>query len=258
MTTLERDEAAYFDLLHRAESAHWWSIAMARIATLWLDRVLRGRAGLRALDIGCGAGGTLRQLARRAEVEGVIGIDPSPRALRFAREGDVLVGSALALPIAADSVDVATCFDVLQHLPRGEDRRALSEIARVLRPGGVALLRTNGAGLWPDPHAADRPYRLREVVALARGSGLKVVLASYANGLPAVAAELAGRLRRGSSDGHPQGRGLRLRIAGPRWRDRLMALVSTAEALAVGRLGVRLPIGHSVMVLAEKPPGDRA
>jgi 2-polyprenyl-3-methyl-5-hydroxy-6-metoxy-1,4-benzoquinol methylase len=47
-------------------------------------------------------------------------------------------GDVTALPVASASSDVVVCWDVLEHLPAPD--RALAEIARVLRPGGVAVL----------------------------------------------------------------------------------------------------------------------
>ena len=78
-------DPAYFARLAEVEFVHWWSAGMWRIAAHWLDRRLRGRSGLRALDVGCGTGGPLVRLADRPEIADVIGLDPSPSALGLAR-----------------------------------------------------------------------------------------------------------------------------------------------------------------------------
>ena len=70
---------------------------------------------------------------------------------------DVILGSARNLPFADGSFDLTTSFDVLQHLAPGGDRRAAAEMLRVLRPGGIAVLRTNGRGLWPAPNRVRGP-----------------------------------------------------------------------------------------------------
>src|SRR5205807_809351 len=109
----------------------------------WLDLAVRGRRGLRALDVGCGAGMTAVRLSRRAEVREVVGLDLSPEALARARrchEHPLVRGSALALPFPDNEFDIMTCFDVFQHLPEGCERRASAELCRVLRPGGIALI----------------------------------------------------------------------------------------------------------------------
>ena len=258
-SALTLEDPRYFDRLARAEMSHWWTLGMWRLASLWLDWALRGRRDLWALDVGCGAGMQLARLADRPEIVRVVGIDPSPSALGFAEEGSVARGSALALPFGSDSFDVVTCLDVMQHLPAGGDARAASEIFRVLRPGGVALIRANGRGLWPGVSPDRPPYRLRELVAAVESGGLRVVAASYANCLPSVAAEVLGMLpgvprKQTRSLGHPAGRGLRLDSPGP-IRNRVMGGIAAAEVVVAGRLGIRLPVGHSTMVLATAGPG---
>ena len=219
MMALTIDDPAYFARLARAESGHWWHPAMWRIASGWLDGALRGKRDLVALDVGCGAGGTMGRLADRPEIGRVLGVDPSPTAVALSGCRGAVLGSALTLPFATHSIAVVTCFDVLQHLEPGEDLIAMREIGRVLRPGGVAVVRANGAGLWPDASRAETPYRLSVLADLARSAGLAVRRASYANALPSVATEILGRVTSKASEavvgrfervshGHPQGRGL--------------------------------------------------
>jgi SAM-dependent methyltransferase len=246
------DNPAYFDRLAAIEAAHWWSLGMWRLASRWLDGALRGRRGLDALDAGCGTGLTAARLSRRPEIATVVGLDPSPDALRHARathDLPLVLGSVLDLPFASESVDVITCFDVLQHLPRGGDRRAASELRRVLRPGGVAVVRSNAIG-WSSELGGDAPrcYRLGALVDVFERAGFVVRRASYANCLPAMAQEVRGRLAR-RDPAHPVGGGLRIRVPPP-WINRLLRGVSETEAAVAGRLGVRLPFGHSTMILA--------
>lgn len=245
------DQPAYFDRLADVDARHWWSIGLWRLASYWLDRALAGRAGVQALDVGCGTGLTAVRLARRPGVAGVVGLDPSPDALAHARRrhGLPLVrGSALTLPFADGRFDLVTCFDVWQHLPDGGDRRAAGELRRVLAPGGVALVRSNGRGWSRDGSA----YRLGGLVGLLEGAGLAVRRASYANCLPALAQEVRGRLLRSSGGpSHPSGGGLCIRVPHPAV-NRVMGRVAGAEAWVAGRLAVRLPFGHSTLVLAER------
>lgn len=257
------DEPGYFERLARVEARHWWSRAMWRLASGWLERAIRGRSGLAALDVGCGAGLSLVRLAGHREVARVVGLEPSPGALRLARRHrafELVQGSVLALPFADGCFDVVTCFDVLQHLPDGGDRRAADEIARVLRPGGVAVVRSNSAGFGPGRGSGGPSYRLGELAGVLGDSGLRVRRASYANGLPALAQEVRGRLRflagaRGRSwRPHPSGGGLRVDVPSPRI-NRLMGGVAAFERRASAAIGVPLPFGHSTMVLADRPTG---
>ena len=74
---------------------------MWRIAASWLGHALCGRRGLDAVDVGCGTGQGVVRLALRPEIGAVIGVDPSPVALGYARRRHgfpLVLGSVLAFP----------------------------------------------------------------------------------------------------------------------------------------------------------------
>lgn len=253
-TPLSIEQPAYFDRLAEVETTHWWSLGMWRLAAYWLGSAVRGRRGLRALDVGCGTGATTLRLARRPEIGSVVGLEPSPAALAHARGIALVRASALALPFEGGRFDVVTCFDVLQHLPEGGDRRAVSELRRVLRRGGVALVRSNARGWGAEPERPGGGYRLGDLVEIFEQAGLAVERATHANCLPALAQEVRGRLfgigrQRDGAGPHPAGAGLRIRMPHP-LVNRLMGGVSAAEAAVAGRFPARLPFGHSTMILA--------
>ncbi len=136
-------------------------------------------SGLVVLDLGCGPGTITVELAERVAPGPVVGIDASAEALdtaeaRVARSpattcwlvrGDV---HALSLPDA--SVDVAHAHQLLQHLR--DPIAALTEMRRVLRPGGVVAVRDAdyGAMAWspPDP-LLDRWLDLYHQITMRRG-----------------------------------------------------------------------------------------
>ncbi|HTK16496.1 MAG TPA: class I SAM-dependent methyltransferase [Acidimicrobiia bacterium] len=97
------------------------------------------------LDVGCGNGRYLAGLRSRGHRGLVCGADLSEGMLRSARpdSGDapLLVTDAQALPFASESFDVLLAMHMLYHVP--DRARALTEMRRVLRPGGVALVLTN-------------------------------------------------------------------------------------------------------------------
>ncbi|WP_439384460.1 class I SAM-dependent methyltransferase [Amycolatopsis lexingtonensis] len=89
-----------------------------------------------ALDAACGTGRYSRILTRRGHR--VIGVDSSPAMLAQARDGDFRLGDLTALPVADASVDLVTCGLALTHV--ADLGPVLAEFARVLRPGGHAVL----------------------------------------------------------------------------------------------------------------------
>jgi SAM-dependent methyltransferase len=107
------------------------------------DRGLKRRAHL--LDIGCGTGDLVVALSRRLRDARIIGMDLSPSMLLYAgrhatTDGRLrfIVGDAAALPFDDASVDMVVSTLSLHHWAEPAD--AFAEIARVLRPGGVALI----------------------------------------------------------------------------------------------------------------------
>ncbi len=96
-----------------------------------------------ALDIGCANGRHTELLSEQADR--VVGLDLSRELLALARRrvpgSNLIAGDATSLPIVDDVVGLALYIATIHHLPdRGLRRRSLDELARVLEPGGVALV----------------------------------------------------------------------------------------------------------------------
>jgi SAM-dependent methyltransferase len=95
----------------------------------------------RVLDLGCGNGRNLAVFAERGHA--VVGLDASAgllaRAASRGRRG-LVRGDAIALPFSDGSFDAVHTVAALHHLPtEGERRQSATEVARVLRSGGLAL-----------------------------------------------------------------------------------------------------------------------
>lgn len=109
----------------------------ALIDDLEVELVERYGRGGDVLECGVGTGLLLERFARFAK--SARGIDLSPGMLEGARARglDVREASVTSIPFDDASFDVTCSFKVLAHVP--EIGRALSEMARVTRPGGVVL-----------------------------------------------------------------------------------------------------------------------
>lgn len=116
--------------------------------------------GLKVLDLGCGRGRHLHALYFAADMV-CIGLDLSLEDLIATRDGfdslpdmsgdrgqayGLAVGDALNLPFADASFDRIVCSEVLEHIP--DHKAAVSEIIRVLKPGGVLAISVPRA--WPE------------------------------------------------------------------------------------------------------------
>lgn len=104
------------------------------------------RAGMRALEVGCGSGAVTRVMGRIAGPGFAMGVDQSPERLKaarvFARREQVRVrfkiGDAYALPIPDAKLDFAWSRFLFQYLK--DPNLALQEMIRVTRPGGIVAV----------------------------------------------------------------------------------------------------------------------
>jgi 2-polyprenyl-6-hydroxyphenyl methylase / 3-demethylubiquinone-9 3-methyltransferase len=120
--------------------------AESRLRNPWVVETIRQHsgAGAQVLDVGCGAGFLSNHLAREGFV--VTGLDASRASLDVAARHDIarcvnyVHGDALALPFPAESFDVVCAMDFLEHVE--DPASVITEIARVLKPGGVCFFHT--------------------------------------------------------------------------------------------------------------------
>ncbi len=101
----------------------------------------------RVLDVACGSGYGSALLAD-AGAKYVCGINVSPAAIEYARSRyrrpnvEYVVGDASALALSDASMDVVVSFETIEHLPVARIKPLLSELKRVLKPGGIAFIST--------------------------------------------------------------------------------------------------------------------
>lgn len=106
------------------------------IVSRFLDKVgelVQSQRPTRVLDAGCGEGFVLNELRERLPGASLVGVDFSVGALGYRLHSngqwDKMRGDVTRLPFRDSSVEVVTCLEVLEHLPRPDE--ALAELARV-------------------------------------------------------------------------------------------------------------------------------
>ncbi len=115
---------------------------MRRRALSLLAKAWRGRdqRGLAVVDLACGSGSFLRDLRATFPRSRLMGLDLSPAYAAKARAQagvPVVEANAERLPFADASLDAVTCIYLFHELPPRVRETVATEIARVLRPGGL-------------------------------------------------------------------------------------------------------------------------
>ncbi|HKD97254.1 MAG TPA: class I SAM-dependent methyltransferase, partial [Micromonosporaceae bacterium] len=138
-----------------AEDKHWWYRERRAIIARELRKL--GTPG-RAIEIGASGGGNCRTLAEHGW--DVLATEYLPEGVEIARGRglNAIQADARDLPLPPESFDLLVAFDVLEHID--DDALAASEIYRVLRPGGAALISVPaGMDLWSTHDELNNHYR---------------------------------------------------------------------------------------------------
>jgi SAM-dependent methyltransferase len=169
-----------------------WSRLAGEVFLGWL----KPAQGLRWVDVGCGNGAFTELLAERCAPAHIEGVDPSDAQLAFARSrhnagvAHFRPGDAMALPFADGRFDAAAMALVIFFVP--EPPKAVAEMARVVRPGGLIASYAwdiEGGGFPAEPVLAElraigfppiRPpsftaSRMENLRALWSGAGLQAL-----------------------------------------------------------------------------------
>lgn len=249
-----------YEYLYALEENFWWFAGMREITSALLDPVCSPTQDRLILDAGCGTGGMLSWLARYAGNGKVVGIDLVHTALDFcrARKHKYLVqASTTHLPFADSVFDLLTSFDVLVQLP-GEksDEKALREMYRVLRPGGIAFVRVAAYEWMRSGHdeamSTQRRYRLSLLIEKMEQAGFNILRTTYANTLllPIAALRRLVLKRIGLADSGSDVKPLPPHF---QWLNRALLMALHSEALVLKHPQLKLHAGLSAICVAQKP-----
>ena len=237
-----------YDRMYAIEEDLWWYRGRRSVCMALLERHLAGRVDARILDVGCGTGFNMKELARFGQVSGV---DFADEALAYCRGrglAEVRQGDAARLPYEDGAFDLVTAFDLIEHLDG--DVVALQEFHRVTRPGGALLVYVPALPFLFSYHDRvaqhRRRYWKRQLTQRLQTAGYEVRACSHVNFfiLPAITAiNLA--LRLFPTRTHFE---MKVPIAPV---NRLLTRLSALEVPLI--LGRGLPLGSSLVALAVRP-----
>jgi ubiquinone/menaquinone biosynthesis C-methylase UbiE len=235
----------------RAEQDHFWFLGFRRFVTPLVDAALGSRTDAAILDCGCGTGFNLTWLRRYGAA---VGIDYNGTALDYAHErGERAVARATAVRLPFDDArfDLVTSFDVIYSLEDADERTAIAEMFRILRPGGHLVLNVAAMELLRGNHSVlgreVRRYSRAQLAGRLTSAGFDVRRITYTNAsiFPIVA-------------------GVRLlqRLGGHREsQDEISVPSAPVNAALSGMLAIEaaalrvvdMPFGSSLLTLARRP-----
>lgn len=177
MGNFARPEGLLGRMVARGMNVGHASVSRWALSFVDLDRVLR------ALDVGCGGGGTIRRMLRASPRLQVDGLDYSPDCVSMARRVnrrelgrrcEIRLGSVDAVPYADDTYDLVTAIETIYFWP--DVPKALQELSRVLRADGQLLVCCEmGSVELAETYARRidgmRVYVADEVMRMAREAG---------------------------------------------------------------------------------------
>jgi len=207
----------------------------------------------RVLEAGCGTGYLSRVLKERYRWS-IVPLDGDPDGLKYAREEgtpDLVQANICALPFESQSFDALLSIDVIPHLQPGDERGAFAEFARVLKPGGLLVIRAAALEALRSRHSQFvhevQRFTRSQIETGLQQAGFTVARATYANSFLLPIALFKFRVWEPVTNQKPQS-GVH-RVAP--WLDRLLYLPLRFEAGWIGSVG-SLPIGQSIVLLAYK------
>jgi ubiquinone/menaquinone biosynthesis C-methylase UbiE len=131
-------EKLVYDFTYTQEETCWWHRGRRKIIFDLIKKFSNKDTAKKILDIGCGTGLLLKELETLGTTWGV---DCSELALDYCqRRGleSIKKGDIAALPFGNEEFDIVLALDVLEHIE--DDEKALKEMRRVLRSGGLAII----------------------------------------------------------------------------------------------------------------------
>lgn len=237
-----------------AEARHFWFRGLRAFATPFLQRAIAGRRDARLVDCGCGTGANVDLLARFGRA---YGFDLSAVGLRLGRDAGrtrLACATVTAAPFPSAAFDLVSSFDVLYSLADADERAAILEMYRLLRPGGYALVNVAAMEVLRGDHSVlsreVRRYSRADLRRRLEAAGFVVERITYTNAtlfLPMVLARALQRRRGLMAEGETD-----QEIAvPPAPLNALLTAVLKAESLWLRWFDE--PFGSSLLCLARKP-----
>jgi SAM-dependent methyltransferase len=170
----------------KAEARHFWFRGFRAFVTPLVRQAVAGSPAPQILDCGCGTGANLELIGRFGRA---CGFDLSEVGLQLGRESGrtrLARASVTAVPFRSESFDLVTSFDVLYSLEQPDERAAVAEMYRVLKPGGHVVVNVAAMKGLTGNHSVlgreRRRYTRTSLRRLLTEGGFEIERLTYTNG----------------------------------------------------------------------------
>ena len=238
----------------RAEARHFWFRGFRTFVTPLIRYALADRSTPRILDCGCGTGANLSLLGRFGQAYGFDLTETGLQLGRLAGRNRLARASVTAVPFPSASFDLVTSFDVLYSLEDRDERLALNEMYRLLKPGGFSLINVAALEILRGDHSIlgreVRRYKRADLRDHVVDAGFDIVRLTYTNAslVPVLAVQRTYQRWRGLK---PEEEADHEISVPPAPLNGLLTGVVWLESLWLRRFNA--PFGSSLLCLARKP-----
>lgn len=234
------------------ENNYWWNLGRFRILETFIQRYIQPSPNEPMADLGCGTGATTRWLQKFGNVTGV---DASSLALNYCRLRGLhnLLKSPLEkLKLPSNSQSVVFALDILEHIE--DDRQAIREMYRVLKPGHACLVTSPAyQWLWSEHDVVcqhKRRYTLNDISQKLKEAGFIIKRKSYCISFPLLPILVLLKFR----SWFKNDRNIMMSIVPlPAFLNQCLVWLLSLENFLL--YFTDLPFGVSILCLAEKPGG---
>jgi SAM-dependent methyltransferase len=180
--TVSGMDPVHFDALSRLEAGYFWFVTRSELIIGLANKYFP--EARRCLEIGCGTGAVLRELAASRPWERLVGSELHPAGLAHARQRlpsgvEFVQMDARDIP-AAGLFDLTGAFDVIEHI--ADDEKVLRGLRAATRTGGGTIIAVpQHPWLWSradDLAYHERRYRRGELEAKLRRNGFEILFSS--------------------------------------------------------------------------------
>ena len=243
-------ERSYYEQYFHLERNHWWFVVRSRIIKALIQKNFNTKLSIETLNVGIATGATSIMLESFGDV---VSSEFDKETCEFVEKEigiKVIQASVTELPFESDRFDMVCAFDVIEHVE--DDQKAILELERVLKPGGLMVLTVPAnMSLWSEHDMINhhfRRYEKRGLSKLLSGTKMCPMYLSYFNTLLFPAIKCARWLNSFKSKKEkPQSD---FDIPTPTWLNHVLAFIFSLEIPLLKR--IKFPFGVSLILLAKK------